>query len=105
LQPIRPIPNGIAAARRLNCWRAHWQTIRHAAKFWQGFGGRGDTISDPITNLHCAPNGNIVNGQYAPGADGFNLADVSSVSALNALPAGVKRLVWLKHRLGRHRVL
>jgi len=69
-----------------------------------GVWGRGDTISDPISNLHCAPNGNIVNGQYAPGADGFNLADVSSVSALNALPAGVKRLVWLKRRLGRHRV-
>ena len=52
-------------------------------------------MSDPITNLHYAANGNIVNGQYTPGADGFNLADVSSVSALNALPAGVKGLVWL----------
>jgi hypothetical protein len=52
-------------------------------------------MTDPITPLHYAPNGNFVNGVYAPGADGFNLADVSSVSALNALPPGVKGLVYL----------
>jgi hypothetical protein len=52
-------------------------------------------MSGPTTALHYAPNGNIVNGTYAPGADGFNLADVSSVAALNALPSGVEGLVWL----------
>jgi hypothetical protein len=52
-------------------------------------------MSVPITSLHYAPNANIVNGTYAPGADGFNLADVSSVGALNALPTGVQGLVWL----------
>ena len=51
-------------------------------------------MSDPVTTLHYAPNGNFVNGQYAPGADGFNLADVSG-GELSSLPAGVKGLVWL----------
>jgi hypothetical protein len=49
----------------------------------------------PVTALHYAANGNFVNGVYAPGADGFNLADVGSADELNALPAGVKGLVWL----------
>ena len=50
----------------------------------------------PATPWHYAANGNFAsNGQYLPGADGFNLADVSSVSATNALPAGVKALVWV----------
>jgi hypothetical protein len=52
-------------------------------------------MTDPITNLHYTPNGNFVNGQYAPGADGFNLADASSVDQVNSLPAGDKALVWL----------
>ena len=52
-------------------------------------------MTDPVTSLHYAPNANVVNGVYAPGADGFNLADVSSVSELDALPAGVKGLAWL----------
>ncbi|WP_296715188.1 Ig-like domain-containing protein [Rhodoblastus sp.] len=49
----------------------------------------------PVTTLHYAANGNFVNGVYAPGADGFNLADVGSADELKALPAGVKGLVWL----------
>jgi hypothetical protein len=49
----------------------------------------------PVTSLHYAANGNFVNGVYAPGVDGFNLADVSSASVLNALPANVKGLVYL----------
>ena len=52
-------------------------------------------MTDPTTALHYTANGNFVNGVYAPGADGFNLADVSSVSELNALPPGVKGLVYL----------
>lgn len=52
-------------------------------------------MSQPSTTLHYVANGNFVDGQYAPGADGFNLADVSSLSVLNALPAGVKGLVYL----------
>ena len=54
---------------------------------------------DPVTSLHYAPNSNIVESNgvetYAPGADGFNLADVSSLAELNALPAGVEGLVYL----------
>jgi hypothetical protein len=50
----------------------------------------------PATNLHYAANGGFdSNGNYLPGADGFNLADVSDVSTLNLLPAGVMVLVWV----------
>lgn len=52
-------------------------------------------MADPVTSLHYAANGNLVNGVYAPGVDGFNLADVSSAAAANELPAGVTGLVWL----------
>jgi hypothetical protein len=46
--------------------------------------------------LHFAPNGNFdSNGAYLPGKIGFNLADVSTVKELEALPAGVKGLVWI----------
>ena len=46
----------------------------------------------PQTTLHYAAG---ANGTGTPLSLGFNLADVSSVSALNNLPAGVKGLVWL----------
>lgn len=53
----------------------------------------------PVTHLHYAPNANEAHGSYNapgdPGSDGFNLADVSSVSAANALPNGVEALLWL----------
>ena len=50
----------------------------------------------PVTSLHYAVNGNLGNGgRYLPGADGFNLADVSSVGEADALPAGVRALVWV----------
>ena len=52
-------------------------------------------MSDPVTNLHYAPNGNIVNNTYAPGADGFNVADISSAGELPYLPNGVQALAWL----------
>lgn len=51
-------------------------------------------MSDPITSLHYAPNGNIVNNTYAPGAVGFNVADISSAGELPYLPAGVEALAW-----------
>ena len=48
------------------------------------------------THLHLAANGNFdVNGAYAPGRIGFNLADVSDVATLDALPADVKGLAWI----------
>jgi hypothetical protein len=52
----------------------------------------------PATHLHYAPNGNFSSsGQYLPGTDGFNLADVKvyEKSELDSLPAGVRGLVWL----------
>ena len=36
-----------------------------------------------------------MNGLYAPGADGFNLADIGSASELSELPSGVKALAYL----------
>ncbi len=51
--------------------------------------------SGPTTTLHYGPNGNFVGNLYAPGTDGFNLADVSSPSTLSILPTGVKALVYL----------
>ncbi len=55
----------------------------------------GFVSTGPLTKLHYAANGSLSGGTYAPGNFGFNLADVSSVDELNALPAGVKGLVWL----------
>lgn len=52
-------------------------------------------MSEPNTPLHYTANGNFVNGQYAPGADGFNMADISSASQLSELPSGDKALVYL----------
>jgi hypothetical protein len=52
-------------------------------------------MTEPTTPLHYTANGNFVNGQYAPGADGFNLADISSASQLSELPSGVKALAYL----------
>jgi len=50
----------------------------------------------PSTSLHYAANGNLSSsGEFLPGADGFNLADVSSVDETNALPGGVLALVWV----------
>jgi hypothetical protein len=49
-----------------------------------------------VTQWHYTANGNFgSSGQYLPGARGFNLADVSSVTQLNGLPTGVLGLVWL----------
>jgi hypothetical protein len=48
------------------------------------------------TPLHFAPNGNFdANGTYAPSRIGFNLADVSNVARLDALPPGVKGIAWI----------
>jgi hypothetical protein len=58
----------------------------------------GHPVSWPDARLHYTPNGNFSpSGRYLPGADGFNLADVSSYSRsqLDSLPAGVRGLVWL----------
>jgi hypothetical protein len=52
-------------------------------------------MTGPVTPLHYASGSNVINNVYAPGADGFNLADVSDVDELDALPAGVDGLVYL----------
>jgi hypothetical protein len=57
-------------------------------------------VRGPITSLHYTPNDNVVNGQYVPLQDGFNLADDSNVDEINSLPAGVQALVWIGMRDG-----
>src|SRR5438132_14228194 len=50
----------------------------------------------PATGLHYAPNHNFdSSGSYAPAQAGFNLADLSGISTLNALPSGVEGMVRL----------
>ena len=49
----------------------------------------------PHTPEHYTANVNFSGSTYVPGADGFNLADVSSNSATAALPAGVKGLEYI----------
>jgi hypothetical protein len=50
----------------------------------------------PATRWHYTSGGGIdANGQFAAGAYGFNLADVSTVGEINSLPQGVMALVWL----------
>jgi hypothetical protein len=59
---------------------------------------RPDSIPWPVTSWHYAPNSNFSNsGQYVPGSDGFNLADIDSnaKSKMDSLPPGVRGLVWL----------
>jgi hypothetical protein len=53
------------------------------------------SASGPHTSEHYAANGNFSGSTYQPGADGFNLADVSSNGQTVALPAGVEGLVWI----------
>jgi hypothetical protein len=49
-----------------------------------------------LTTLHYASGHNLdAQGNFTPAQAGFNLADVSSVAQLNALPDGVMGLVWL----------
>jgi hypothetical protein len=50
--------------------------------------------------LHYASGGSPSAGGFLPGADGFNLADVSTISQVNALPSGVMGLVWLNETSG-----
>ncbi|HEY7580765.1 MAG TPA: hypothetical protein VH855_24505, partial [Acetobacteraceae bacterium] len=53
-------------------------------------------MASPATKWHYAPNADFdSSGNFLPGTDGFNLADVSSVDEVNSLPAGVKGLVWV----------
>lgn len=50
----------------------------------------------PVTRLHYAANDNVdAGGVYVPGGYGFNLADVSTIDQLTALPAHVRGLVYL----------
>lgn len=50
----------------------------------------------PQTKWHYTANGNFdSSGNYLPGKLGFNVADVSSASALQSLPTGVEGLLWV----------
>ena len=49
--------------------------------------------SAPVTSLHYAAGVGATNGNG--GGLGFNIVDISSVDEANALPAGIKGLVWI----------
>lgn len=50
----------------------------------------------PATTLHYAPNHNLgPRDAFLPREVGFNVADISSLEELRALPSGVKALVWV----------
>ena len=61
------------------------------------FGERPATSeSAPAELLHYGPNNNFdATGRYVPASAGFNLADLAQPHRLNALPDGVKALVWV----------
>lgn len=54
----------------------------------------------PVTTWHFAANGNFSGNTYTPAKCAFNVADVSSVSVLNSLPAGVMGLVYIGYSSG-----
>ena len=59
-------------------------------------GDRVVASTGPATPWHFASNGNWdAAGRFAPGAAGFNLADISSASELASLPAKTKALAWV----------
>ena len=49
----------------------------------------------PVTSEHYTANGNISGSTYLPGSLGFNLADTESDAQTEALPTGLKALVWV----------
>ena len=49
----------------------------------------------PQTSEHYTANSNFSGSTYLPGADGFNLADVSSNSVTEELPPGVEGLAYI----------
>src|SRR5437879_7983864 len=54
-----------------------------------------------MATLHYASGNNVdAQGNFTPAQAGFNLADVSSVDELDALPADVRGLVWLNQGEG-----
>jgi len=67
----------------------------------QAVGGSNTEQGNGLATLHYTSGNNVdAQGNYAPAKAGFNLADVSSVEELNALPDGVKGLVWLDQYSG-----
>jgi len=57
--------------------------------------GASSSPTGPRTSEHYGANGNFSGPADQPGADGFNLADVSSNAQTAALPAGMKGLAWI----------
>jgi hypothetical protein len=76
-------------SERLRLWLA-WFMVGLLAGFI-GTLGILILVRAQTTSLHYAPN----NDMSATYADGFNLADVSSKSAVDALPNDVRGLVWV----------
>ena len=61
----------------------------------------GGYVGGPVTALHYAANGAFdASFNYAPFNDGFNLASVNDVGALDILPSGCYGLVYLGYSAG-----
>jgi hypothetical protein len=68
---------------------------------FKAVGGSHTEQGNGLATLHYTSGNNLdAQGNYAPGNAGFNLADVSSVEELNALPDGVMGMVWLDQYSG-----
>jgi hypothetical protein len=62
----------------------------------QGSAVKFNASQSTSTTVHYTGNGNFgAGGTYLPGAYGFDIADISSVSEANSLPTGVRGLVWI----------
>ncbi len=63
-----------------------------------GCSGNPTSASWSVTTLHYTPNSNFSSsGQYLPGSDGFNLADVNAYQKgkMDRLPGHARGLVWI----------
>ena len=88
---------------RLNHGRCRWPRSKAGAVAGDSvaLGGMAQAIAaEPREHLHLAVN---LRGDYTGAASaGFNLADVSTQSALRALPEGMKGIYWLGNGYNLH---
>lgn len=77
-------------------WFAVTVPLAASTLLLQGLVFHGAVRAETGSALHFASNGNFdPAGNYLPHVAGFNLADVTGSAQLDALPEGVKGLVWI----------
>jgi hypothetical protein len=87
-------PENIESAFRRTCLA---RALLAGACLWPSLNAPAETPeAASYTDLHFAPNNNFdAAGRYMPSGAGFNLADITHVRDLRALPHGMKALVWV----------